>query len=149
VYPDPRVVAALEGFIPIRMHVKDQKDEFQRLGAKYDAQWTPTVLILDADGNERHRIEGFLPVDDFLGHLAIGAAKAAFSSGQFQEAERRFEHVLKAHPNSEAAPEAQYWSGVSRYKATNDPAALGATFKKFQERYKDSTWAKKASVWGG
>jgi hypothetical protein len=37
---------------------------------------------------------------------------------------------------------------VSRYKATNDPSALGATFKKFQERYQDSAWAKKASVWG-
>ena len=149
-YTDPRVVKAVESeFIPVRVHVKDNRDEFQRLGAKYDAQWTPTVLIVDADGQQRHRIEGFLPADDFLSQLGLGSAKAAFSAGDYQRAERLFEDVLTSHPRTEAAPEAQYWSGVSRYKATNDPSALGATYKKFQERYSDSTWAKKASVWKG
>ena len=47
----------------------------------------------------------------------------------------------------DAAPEAQYWAGVSRYKASGDPSHLGATGKRFTERYADSTWAKKASVW--
>jgi hypothetical protein len=37
---------------------------------------------------------------------------------------------------------------VTRYKATNDAAALAETTKAFKERYSDSTWAKKASVWG-
>jgi TolA-binding protein len=149
VYPDPRVVAAVDSqFVPVRAHVKENQEEFQRLGAKYDAQWTPTILILDGEGQERHRIEGFLPADDFLSQLALGAAKAAFSAGDFQRAERLFEDVLQKHPRTDAAPEAQYWSGVSRYKATNDASALAGTYKKFQERYSDSTWAKKASVWG-
>ena len=148
-YPDSRVVSFVDGnFVPVRAHVKANAADFQRLGAKYDAQWTPTTLIIDGEGQERHRIEGFLPADDFLGQLSLGAAKAAFSAGDFQTAERLFEEVLASYPNTDAAPEAQYWSGVSRYKATNDPSALGATFKKFQDRYKDSTWAKKASVWG-
>jgi TolA-binding protein len=150
VYPDPRVVTAVERqFVAVRAHVKQNADEFQRLGAKYDAHWTPTILILDAKGEERHRIEGFLPADDFLSQLGLGSAKAAFSAGEYQQAERLFEDVLKTYPKTDAAPEAQYWSGVSRYKATNDASALGSTFKRFQERYADSTWAKKASVWGG
>ena len=148
-YPDPRVVDIVESqFVPVRVHVKQNADDFQSLGAKYDAQWTPTALILDAQGEERHRIEGFLPADDFLSQLALGAAKAAFSAGDFARAERLFEDVVQKYPRTDAAPEAQYWSGVSRYKGTNDPSALAGTFKKFQERYSDSTWAKKASVWG-
>ena len=148
-YTDPRVVDVIERqFVPVRVHVKENGDEFQRLGAKYDAHWTPTILILDGDGQERHRIEGFLPADDFLSQLALGAAQAAFSAGDFARAEKLFEEVLQKYPRTDAAPEAQYWSGVSRYKATSDPSALAATHKKFQERYTDSSWAKKASVWG-
>lgn len=45
------------------------------------------------------------------------------------------------------APEALYWAGVSRYKATNDAAALAGTADAFARRYQDSVWAKKASVW--
>ena len=148
-YPDPRVVSFVEQqFVPVRVHVKDNRDEFQRLGARFNAQWTPTTLVVDAAGQERHRVEGFLPADDFLGQLALGAAKAAFAAGDFAASERLFDQVVASHPATDAAPEAQYWAGVSRYKATNDPSALGATFKKFQERYQDSAWAKKASVWG-
>jgi len=35
----------------------------------------------------------------------------------------------------------------SRYKATNDAAALAGTAEAFSRRYQDSVWAKKASVW--
>jgi TolA-binding protein len=150
VYSDPRVISLVDDqFVPVRVHVKENREDFQRLGAKYEAQWTPTVLILDGAGNERHRIEGFLPADDFLGQVALGAAKAAFAAGDYVTAERLFEQVVKSYPATDAAPEALYWSGVSRYKATNNPSALKDTFQKFQSRYKESTWAKKASVWGG
>jgi hypothetical protein len=44
-------------------------------------------------------------------------------------------------------PEAMYWAGVARYKATGDAAALAATANDFRERHQGSTWAKKASVW--
>jgi hypothetical protein len=33
---------------------------------------------VDAGGEERFRIEGFLPADDFLSQLMLGAAQAAF-----------------------------------------------------------------------
>jgi TolA-binding protein len=56
--------------------------------------------------------------------------------------------VLDRFPATDAAPEAQYWRGVTRYKATNDAAALGETARAFKERYADSTWARKASIWG-
>jgi hypothetical protein len=149
VYPNADVASFIDGqFIPVRVHVREQADEFKRLGARYSAQWTPTVLVVDEGGVERHRIEGFLPVDDFLAQLKLGLARAAFARSDFVEAERVFGEVVSSHPDSDAAPEALYWAGVAKYKATGDPAALADTHKQFQTRYKDTSWATKASVWG-
>jgi TolA-binding protein len=149
VYPDPRVVQLVEqNFIPVRVHVKEQADDFKRLGARYGAQWTPTILIIDPSEEERHRVEGFLPADDFLAQIELGLAKSAFARGDFADAERRFREIVDRYPSTEAAPETLYWAGVARYKATNDPSALKATAVAFRDRYKDTSWAKKASVWG-
>ena len=147
-YPDHEVATLItERFVPVRVHAKDDAGEFKRLGAMFDAQWTPTTLVIDAPSTERHRVEGFLPKDDLLAQLELGLAKSAFGRGAFDEAQRTFEHVLATHPETDAGPESQYWAGVSRYKATGDPSALADTEKRFRERYADSTWAKKASVW--
>jgi thioredoxin family protein/tetratricopeptide repeat protein len=149
VYPNERVVQFVnQHFIPVRIHVREQADEWKRVGGRYGVQWTPTILVVDPSGEERHRIEGFLPTDDFLAQLELGWAHEAFGTGQFDEAAKRFRAVVDHHPNTDAAPEALYWAGVSRYKATNDAAALADTAKAFKERYQGSTWAKKSTVWG-
>ena len=147
-YPDPRVAKFItEQFVPVRFHVKDQHDDFQRVGGKYGAQWTPTILIVDADGEEHHRIEGFLPVDDFMSQLMLGTARAAFDRNDYAAAEQLYRRIVEPFPETEAAPEALYWAGVSKYRATNDPSALKATAAAFAERYQSTSWAKKASVW--
>jgi hypothetical protein len=148
VYSDPRVVEFVEQhFVPVRVHVKEQAEDFKRLGAKYDAQWTPAILLIDSDGTERHRIEGFLPADDLLSQLTLGLAKAAFARKDYPAAELLFQKVVDTYPQTEAAPEALYWAGVSRYRATNNSAALADTGRAFRERYQNTSWAKKASVW--
>jgi hypothetical protein len=148
VYSNPDVADFItRTFLPVRVHVREQRDEFQRLGKRFNAQWTPTILIVDDTGAERHRVEGFLPADDFSSQLALGLGHAAFAAGDFAAAEPYFREVVDRYPNTEAAPEALYWAGVSHYKATNDANALGETAKAFDQRYKDSSWAKKASVW--
>jgi len=114
---------------------------------RFGVQWTPTVLLLDLDGVERHRIEGYLPPADFAAQLLLGLGHAAFAAGDYAQAEPRFEQVVEKYPETESAAEAQYWKGVSRYKATNDPSALGETAAAFSRRYSDTSWAKKASVW--
>ena len=147
-YPDPQVAGLItQRFVPVRVHVKEDAAEYKRLGAMFDAQWTPTTLVIEPPSTERHRVEGFLPKDEFLSQLELGLAKAAFGRGAFEEAQRTFEQLPSKYPETDAAPEAQYWAGVSRYKATGDASALAETEKRFRERYADSTWAKKASVW--
>jgi TolA-binding protein len=150
VYPDPRVIEFVQQhFTPVRAHVRENADAFKRLGARFNAQWTPTTLIVDSDGNERHRIEGFLPADDFLAQLSLGLAHSAFARGKFKEAEPLYRAIVDQFPNGDAAPEALYWAGVSKYKASGDAAALGDTARAFSTRYTGTSWAKKASVWKG
>ena len=134
-------------FMPIRVHVRDADGVYARVTGRLNVHWTPTVLILDEDGVERHRIEGFLAVDDFLAHLKLGLAKSALQRGAFEDAERRFRQVVAEHPRSEPAPEALYWAGVSRYKAKGEADALAETARAFSTQYTDSVWAQKASVW--
>ena len=147
-WPDERVVRFVnENFLPARVHVKDDAEAFQRYGEKYNAHWTPTVLELDPNGEEQWRLEGFLPLDDFLGQLMLGRAHMDFKQGRWAEAEKKFREIVEKRPNTDAAPEALYWAGTSKYKANHDPAALKETAKAFATRYKDSSWAKKASIW--
>lgn len=148
-YSDPGVVRFISDELePVRVHVREQRDEYKRLSERYNAQWTPTILILDPDGQERHRIEGFLPVPEFLSQVALGLAKSAFQRHDYADAERRYRQIVERFASTDAAPEALYWAGVSKYKATGDANALKETTAAFRERYQDTTWAQKGSVWG-
>ncbi len=49
-YPDPRVTDLISKKLnPVRLHVKKHPEAMGRFGAN----WTPTILILDSEGNER------------------------------------------------------------------------------------------------
>lgn len=100
--------------------------------------WTPTVLILDPDGKERLRIEGYLPKAEFRAQLEMGLARVAFLRKQWADAERRYAQVVERYPDSKVAPEAVYWRGVSSYKTTNDHTVLGEVAEQLKERYPDS-----------
>jgi outer membrane protein assembly factor BamD (BamD/ComL family) len=102
---------------------------------------------MDSEGTERHRIEGFLPIDDFLAQLELGLAKLHFEHLKYAEAEKRFRSIYQAYPESGAAPEATYWAGVSAYKATNKGEYLTEVAKRLKDKYPDSEWTRKASVW--
>ena len=144
-YPDPRVESFLrEHFIHARIHVRDANAT--ALMERFGANWTPTIVFLDPEGTERHRIEGFLATEDFLAQLLVGLGRIAIAGKRWDEAERLFGDVLEKHPRSDSAAEALYWKGVSRYKG-GDATALGETARAFQERYTESPWAKKSVIW--
>ena len=110
-------------------------------------QWTPTLLVMDPNGTERHRIEGFLPVPDFLAQIDLGIGKALFAGGKAAEAAQQFTRVAESHPRSDAAPEAVYWAAAAAYKASGKPDSLGPAARRLRDSYPQSAWAKKASVW--
>ena len=147
-WPDQRVIDFItKNFIPARVHVRDDAEGFKRFGDRYGSQWTPTILVLDHEGNERHRLEGFMDADELLAQLGLGLGQIEFKGGDASAAERRFRETAELYPKTEAAPEAVYWAGASRYKASNDAKALGDTYRALTSRYPESIWTKKASVW--
>lgn len=129
--------------MPLEAHIKERAVYFHR----FDVNWTPSVLILDSNGKERFRIEGYLPKDEFRAQLELALARVAFMSKDWADAERRYTEVLEHYPDSTAAPEALYWKGVSHYKATNDHTVLGELPGQFEKKYPDSSWALKTAAW--
>lgn len=103
--------------------------------------------MLDENGKERLRIEGYLPRDEFAAQLVLGLARVAFMQKRWKDAEQIYDEILKKYPNSTAAPEAVYWKAVSHYKGTNDHTVLGEVPKTLQQKYPDSVWTKKAIPW--
>jgi len=130
--------------VPLEAHIKEHPAYFHR----FDALWTPTVLILDANGKECFRYEGYATKTEFRAQLELGLARVAFMNKKWEEAERRYDDVLQHHAETKAAPEALYWRAVSHYKKTNDHTVLSKVFEEFKERYSDSIWAMKAIPWG-
>ncbi len=78
-----------ESFVPLSVHIKENPRNFHR----FDAVWTPTVLVMDPDGKERSRLEGYLSTDEFRAFLEMGLARVAFMKKDWAEAERRYGRV--------------------------------------------------------
>jgi Thioredoxin-like domain len=144
IYPQERVASSIcRHFVPVRIPTLERPDD----GERFNVVWTPTLIMAEADGTERHRVVGFLPADELLAQLDLGRAKADFGRGRFQESEQAFAAVVDRYPATIAAAEADYWTGVSRYKHTRDREDLRATGERLRARYPESEWAKKGSVW--
>ena len=125
------------------MHVNENRKNFHR----FDVVWTPTVLVMDADGKERWRLEGYLSKDEFKVNLEMGLARVAFTKKDFADAERRYAAIVRNYPESKFAPEAVYNEGVSRYSTTHDHHTLTDVAKTFTDKYQDSIWAEQSIPW--
>ncbi len=130
-------------FLPVKIHIKEHPTDFHR----FEANWTPTLELLDPEGRERYRFSGWLPKDEFLAQLYLGLGKMWFAHKRWTDAERWLRELPEKFPGTDAAPEALYWAAVCRYKASNDHHALGDVAQDFQRRYTNTSWAKRSSVW--
>jgi TolA-binding protein len=105
------------------------------------------VLLLDSEGKERVRLEGYLPNSDFIAALMSGLGRIAFVQKKYSDAERWYGDVVALFPKSHSAPGAMYWRAVSHYKATNDHTVLGKVAEELRSTYPSSVWANKATPW--
>lgn len=129
--------------MPLEAHIKEHPAWFHRFGAV----WTPTILVMDPDGIERSRIEGYLPKNWFRARLEMGLARVTFMHKKWADAEKAYAAVAERYEDTGVAAEAIYWRGVSHYKATNDHTVLGEVSKELGAKYPDSEWALKALPW--
>lgn len=105
------------------------------------------MLLLDADGKERVRLEGYLPNADFIAALESALGRIAFVHKQYADAERWYNDIVTRLARSHSAPGAMYWRAVAHYKATNDHTVLGAVAEQLRSTYPSSVWASKAIPW--
>jgi hypothetical protein len=125
------------------VHIKENPRNFKR----FDAVWTPTVIVMDPQGNERYRLEGYLPKNDFHVWLELALGRVAFMEKDWATAEKHFENALTRFPESKLAPEAVYYRGVCRYSATHDSAELANTANQLSEKYSGSEWQLRSIPW--
>ena len=105
------------------------------------------MLLLDSDGKERVRLEGYLPTEDFVAALESGLGRIAFVYKKYADAERWYSEVVTRFGQSHSAPGALYWRAVSHYKATNDHTVLGKGAEELRAQHPASVWAAKAIPW--
>jgi len=141
-YPNPEVERYLNDyFVPVQFNVVEQPDVMQR----FNTPWTPTLIVLDADGKEHRRSQGFLDAKRMLAELSMARLQAAIDRQEFQEAHRLAadaRRLTAGDPDRE--PEALYWSSVAAYKATGQADNLVQGWNGLLDRFPESDWAKKA-----
>ena len=80
-YPNPTVVEFIsKNVIPVKTLYN------QPLAHQFRVMWTPTLILLDLDGNEVYREEGFLPPESLIPALVLGLGKVRLNAGQYDQA---------------------------------------------------------------
>lgn len=132
-----------DNFIPVEGHIKEHPAWFKR----FDAVWTPTLLVMDPGGRERWRIEGYVPKKELRAQLEMALARLAVVRKDWSDAGKRYGDIAEKYGDTSIGPEALYWRNVSRYSQNHDATALQSVSHELKERYPNSIWARKASVW--
>lgn len=104
-------------------------------------------MILDPNGEERWRLEGYLPKNEFRADLEMGLARLAFIRKDWADAAQRFAKIAEEHPDSKFAPQAVYYAGVSRYSGSHDGGELASTAKELGEKYPGTEWQLRSLPW--
>lgn len=140
-YLSKEVVSFVKEFlIPLKIDISKKA-----LYEKYNAIWTPALLVLDYQGHEVQQTIGFLEPDKFIAYMHLGIAKVHFTVGEFDAANVHFKKLMDRYPESSVVPEAIYFSGVNLYKQKNDPTQLKMAYEKLLKNYPDTTWTKRAA----
>ena len=107
--------------------------------------WTPDIRILNHDGFEFYRFDGFLPPPEFMARTLCGYGMAYLRLKRFDQAEAIYVDVLRRFSTTYAAPEAQYYLGVARYRRDPDSDELLTQWAALRSRYPASEYRVKQS----
>ncbi|MBI5189889.1 MAG: thioredoxin fold domain-containing protein [Nitrospirae bacterium] len=132
-----------DNYVPVMLETTQKADDAEL----YGIEWTPTFVVMDDHGKEAYRWVGYLPEDDFMGHLNMALATYALKKKDYLNAERLFDEIVLKFPLTEFAPQAAYYLGVVKYRATGDVNCLSKAYIDLKVSYPDSPWTVKASAW--
>ncbi|HUN28663.1 MAG TPA: tetratricopeptide repeat protein [Alphaproteobacteria bacterium] len=138
-YPDDTVISAMLAHA-IPFQVDNTKPENFTMLHRMHHIWTPDLRVVDHNGDELYRWDGFLPPAEFTARMLCGFAMAHLRLKRFEAAQALYVEVLRRFPSTHAAPEAQYYLGVARYR--NDPEGddLGDQWLQLRSLYPSSEY---------
>jgi thiol:disulfide interchange protein DsbD len=64
-YSDSKIISKAANFVCIKVDGDDRTD----LVSKYDVDGYPTTVFLDSSGKKVHKVVGYIPADEFIGHM--------------------------------------------------------------------------------
>ena len=145
-YPDESVSAAISNlFVPVQINTQDSSPNTVETVQRFRQVWTPDLRIIDGEGVELYRWNGYLPPTEFLPQLLAGRAQALLRSDRGDEAADAYADVLRRFPTSFVAPEVAYFAAVSRYRISHQVPDLLGNWGHVQSRYPLSEWRTKQS----
>jgi tetratricopeptide (TPR) repeat protein len=143
-YPQPPVVEAIVAHaVPVQFD--NSKTENNPFLHSIHHIWTPDIRILYHDGSELYRWDGFLPPPEFVARVLCGFGLAYLRLKRFDQAEAVYVDVLKRFSTTYAAPEAQYYLGVTRYRRDPNSDELLTQWAELRSRYPLSEYRVKQS----
>jgi hypothetical protein len=141
-YPQTFVQDIIDEFCsPVQ--VNNTLDESKPIVDKFRHIWTPDLRILDGSGYELYNWNGYLPPAEFAARLLVALGFARLRLKQFDAARRHFADVLARFPTSFAAPEAQYFTAVAAYRASDQANDLLHGWHELEKTYPASEWTAK------
>jgi len=141
-YPNNDVASYInKHFVPVQLNQSQNRNFFE--GNKIF--WTPTLTVCDQQGQEQYRWVGYLPPEEFLPKVKLAHAWLAMLSQEWIKAADILNEVASIHSKSLVAPDALYWLGVAKWKASRDFTDLSKPWADLMERYPRSEAALKAS----
>ena len=138
-YPTQAVADTInEDFVPVQVNTQDGTGA--AIVECYRQAWTPDLRVLDSDGFELYRWNGYLPPFEFLPQLLVGLGQAYLRKHDEPRAATTFERVIREFPTSAAAPEAEYYYAVATYKHSHEHSDLVDNWDRLRRDHPESTW---------
>ena len=131
---------ATDWFIPVRINSQKQGEVFK----KYLVSWTPTVLVLDAEGREHGRFSGFLPPQELCARMILDGAKTVMTLENFSLAIKCFDDIVEKYQGTFAVPEAIFYSTAAKYLSSHEPNVLKEGLLLLRKNFPDSEWTLRA-----
>jgi hypothetical protein len=140
-YPNPDVQQVLtEHLIPLRV-LHDQEP----LASRYKVSSTPLLILVDAQGQEIHSIQGVHPPDEFIPAVLIGLAKIHLQAGHYAHSLEYLSQIFSQYAESQAAPEGLLLQGQNLHRQSGDPSHLRRAYETLHRDHPDSTWTWEAA----
>ncbi|MDQ6924774.1 MAG: hypothetical protein M3154_00875 [Candidatus Eremiobacteraeota bacterium] len=141
-YPEVPVREAIER-LTVPVQIDNTVDANQPVLDRYRHVWTPDLRVLDADGTELYRWNGYLPPAEFAPQLIAAVAHARLRRKEYDQAKMLYEEVLRRFPTALVAAEARYYAGVSAYRASHSANDLLHAWHDLEKTYPQSEWTVK------